>query len=565
MSHIYRYYLLLLMLILQACSGDSSTSGPVDPAANLPRNANAIETCYDLSITINNNRLTKNICTTIENGGENGLGVSKLTHFKLNTTSNVFINVSRTSGLNPSDPDLILYKRGEVFGFAETSVDRLPNQESLSTRTLGPGSYVIEVREFTYFNTARNVFYKTRGQQKSYVVNQQQATSTSPCSATGDGIVRGNTVFDRVNFSGVRLNYNDITQEPIQQAMVQVICNGFVYSTSATDANGNYAINFPLNQASLIRVSARMLKNGSWDFSVVDNALATQPLYTMESRSFNESANFVLNLGALSGWNSATSSYASARVAAPFAILDSVRKAKDKVLSVANVSFPSLKINWSQGNSPSTIEGTLYDGEEIFLMGAENVDTDEYDEHVVIHEWAHYFESQFSRSDSIGGTHTRGDILDIRLAFGEGFGNAFSAMVMDDPVYKDTSGNRQSKTFSFGMDANICTNPGWFSECSVHSVLFDIYDISGIADSDNVSLGLEPIVNVMMEAQKNTVAMTSIFSFIKALKDQNINSANDIDTLLFRQGIDTIQDVYGGSQLSLNPGDTDQLPVYESF
>ena len=54
--------------------------------------------------------------------------------------------------------------------------------------------------------------------------------------------------------------------------------------------------------------------------------------------------------------------------------------------------------------------------------------TDEYDDHVVVHEWAHYFEANFSRSDSIGGDHASDNVLDIRLAFGEGFGNAYSAM-----------------------------------------------------------------------------------------------------------------------------------------
>jgi hypothetical protein len=32
--------------------------------------------------------------------------------------------------------------------------------------------------------------------------------------------------------------------------------------------------------------------------------------------------------------------------------------------------------------------------------------TDEYDDHVIIHEWGYCFEDKFSRSDSIGGNHS---------------------------------------------------------------------------------------------------------------------------------------------------------------
>jgi hypothetical protein len=56
----------------------------------------------------------------------------------------------------------------------------------------------------------------------------------------------------------------------------------------------------------------------------------------------------------------------------------------------------------------------------MFLLGKEDVDTDEFDTHVVVHEWGHYFESAVSRSDSPGGNHALGDLLDARLAFGEG-------------------------------------------------------------------------------------------------------------------------------------------------
>ena len=49
----------------------------------------------------------------------------------------------------------------------------------------------------------------------------------------------------------------------------------------------------------------------------------------------------------------------------------------------------------------------------IHSCGQQNSDTDEYDRHVVVHEWFHYFEDHFSRSDSMGGVHGFGNIKDL--------------------------------------------------------------------------------------------------------------------------------------------------------
>ena len=66
-------------------------------------------------------------------------------------------------------------------------------------------------------------------------------------------------------------------------------------------------------------------------------------------------------------------------------------------------------------------------------------DTDEFDQSVIAHEFGHYFEDRFGRSDSIGGDHGgSATLVDLRVAFGEGWGNAFSGMVLGDPIYRDS-------------------------------------------------------------------------------------------------------------------------------
>ena len=90
------------------------------------------------------------------------------------------------------------------------------------------------------------------------------------------------------------------------------------------------------------------------------------------------------------------------------------------------------------GHGPGEIGSSRYSaGTGIFLVGAADQDTDEYDRHVIAHEFGHYLEHRFSRSDSFGGPHALTDQLDLRVAFGEAWGSAFAGMVTGQPVYVD--------------------------------------------------------------------------------------------------------------------------------
>ena len=79
------------------------------------------------------------------------------------------------------------------------------------------------------------------------------------------------------------------------------------------------------------------------------------------------------------------------------------------------------------------------------MLGKENVDTDEYDASVIAHEWGHYYQSAFSRDDSPGGAHSGGDRLDRRVAFSEGWGNAWSGIALARSNYTDSSGDRAER------------------------------------------------------------------------------------------------------------------------
>ncbi len=535
--------------------------GCSDTTSSEATDTTSIETCYDVSIVNAGNRQTNNICSTRENGRSNGLGVTRFLRFSVASSSTVSILVDRTSGLNPADPDILLLKEGIEISNQDTTTI---NHEEM-TVSLDAGNYVVAIKEFKYAGAAIFQTSKPVSSANVSTFSNQERThhvfTISDCTSGINGQVSGIASFERVKHKGSALDYSNIERQPIREAVVEVICNGGVYSSGVTNDLGEYSLNFPLNQASFVRVKAQMFNENAWDVSVVDN-INGDALYVMDGASFTESVDQGRQLIALSGWGG--SSYTGVRTAAPFAILDSIRKAKDIIYSVAAINLPTLEIHWSKDNSSTTVIGTFYDNSEITLLGAENSDTDEYDEHVIIHEWGHYFEDLLSRTDSIGGNHQSGDILDIRVAFGEGFGNAFSAIALNDPIYNDSNGLQQGAGFTINMENNNCRNAGWFSECSIQSVLYDIFDATNDG-ADNLQLNFSALYNVMVNAQKNTQAFTSIFSFIKPLKDQNQSSANAIDNILGGQLIDPVSDVYGSFQQSVNPGDTDQLPIYEIF
>ncbi len=106
------------------------------------------------------------------------------------------------------------------------------------------------------------------------------------------------------------------------------------------------------------------------------------------------------NFNAASGWDGA--SYTLERVAAPFAILDTIYEA-ESLTKGANptMAFPELTVNWSEDNKPNEGNNTAgnigtshYTDSNLFILGAKNNDTDEYDAHVIAHEWGHYIEDQ---------------------------------------------------------------------------------------------------------------------------------------------------------------------------
>ena len=412
--------------------------------------------------------------------------------------------------------------------------------------------------------------------------------SETAAEVTVSGQVFYEFVPPNVNCNG--LNFVATQTRPIRKATVQLLDTGNnVLREMVSGEDGSYSFsNVAGNLDVRLRVRAELKKLSGfprWDVEIRDNTSSTalplsqRPPYVVDGATFNTGgADVTRDLTATTGWG--VTSYTGTRAAAPFAILDAIYSGMQLVLTAdANAVFGPMDAFWSINNtltSPSDIDAgelssSFYrtDIDSLFLLGDANVDTEEFDDHVSMHEWGHYFEDVFSRSDSVGGSHSIGESIDARLSFGEGWATALAAMALDDPQYCDTT--VPGTTGGFGIDTeNDNSGPqGWYNEMSVATFLYDLWD-SNNDGSDNNSLGFGPIFNTMTGPQRATDAFTTIFSFAAELRPMlDPTQLAFVNSQLARENIETNNiDIWASTQNNINvsPNNSrDVMPLYTTL
>jgi len=359
--------------------------------------------------------------------------------------------------------------------------------------------------------------------------------------------ISGRITFDRVPFSVAAergLNYPGTFEAPAREVEVELLraTSAEVLATTVTDTAGNYSMTGPGNTNVLVRAKAlsrfagTTARPASWDLRVLNNTNGNA-LYVLDGAVFNSgTTDQTRNLRAATGWGGDFAGvYTGVRASAPFAVLDTLYSAAQLVIAHGDpaVQLAPLEAFWSPNNRPSAIfapaagdiETTQYISpgsgfpQGIYVLGAASNDTDEFDQHVIAHEFHHYLEDAVSRADSVGGTHSLDERLDPRVAFSEGFANAFSAMVLQDPVYRDSFGVAQGSDFGFDVENGAASVPGWYNEASIHRIVWDLYDAAN-EPGDSVTLGFEPIYDVLRNELRDGVPLVSLFPFITALKQR---------------------------------------------
>ena len=392
------------------------------------------------------------------------------------------------------------------------------------------------------------------------------------------------------------LDFGSIEVRPIRQATVQLLNDtGGVLDSTVAGPDGSYSFsNVDPFIDVRIRIRAEMIQAGApgWNVEVRDNfdtsgsppPLESRPLYVVDFPLFNTGGSNITGQDhtATTGWGG--SSYTGTRAAAPFAILDTIYDGMLLILSVdATASFAPLDAFWSVNNTIDSnqprsfdtgiLNASFYTGNpdggasnpSLFLLGDASVDTEEFDDHIVVHEWGHYFEDNFSRSDSIGGPHRIGDTIDPRLAFGEGWATGLAAIALEEPLYCDTGIAGALSGFGLNTETENRGNQGFYNEMSVATLLYDLWDDTNDgAAGDTGSIGFQPIYDVMTNEQVQTDAFTTLFSFATELR-ANLTGADlaVLESLLAAENVTlTGLDIWGSTQSTFPPGARDVDPIY---
>ena len=361
--------------------------------------------------------------------------------------------------------------------------------------------------------TAINVLVGTNASQRKRALSVAPAPSSAngPATVSGSVTAQAPTIGLPDNRGGH--NYATPRSFAVRGVVVELLdrsAGDAVLMQSSTDANGNYSfVGADAGKRVVVRVKAQLLKTRAagtstgavWNLSVRDNTSSTSPkaMYVLDSAELTTTAgaqtqDVVASLG-FNADGSAQSVNGVERRSAPFSILEVAYSAMTKIEATdANVSFPDVNFYWSPNNVDSggdkekgQISTSHYSSggtmPGVYILGKADVDTDEFDQGVIGHEFGHWLQAVLSYSDSPGGSHANAEFKDASLAFGEGYGTAVGGLLMSNPLYIDTKGVKQSIGGVTDLDAATAAGvrKGFYSEESVQYVLYQIGKKYGFA------------------------------------------------------------------------------------
>ena len=327
------------------------------------------------------------------------------------------------------------------------------------------------------------------------------APGTGPVTLTGSVTAVAPTVDTT---SGAH-NYAATRSFTVKGVVVELLdrdANGAVLRDTNTDTAGRYSFaGLDAGRNVTVRVKAQLSKTratgattgAQWNLAVRDNTSTSSPkaMYVLDSAPVTtiaagtQTADIVASLGFTAD---GTAGPDAARQSAPFSILEIAYSAMTKIEATdPNVVFPEVNFYWSPKNvgtngnkelgqidtSHYADSGTLAG---VFILGKADVDTDEFDQGVIGHEFGHWLQSVLSSSDNPGGSHATTEFKDASLAYGEGYGTAVGGLLSGSPFYIDTSGVKQSGGGVTNLDLPTAAGvrKGFYSEESVQHVMYQI-------------------------------------------------------------------------------------------
>ncbi len=335
---------------------------------------------------------------------------------------------------------------------------------------------------------------------------------------TTSSTITGTAIYKRRAFYALGLGDVDTTDYPIRRAEVRVLSGSTVVQCGETDNSGNFSLSLPQNSNTYtIQVNSRAFN--SYVKTSILNDPTNNVFYSLTTTVVPDSNKSVGTLTA-----SATN---STLLGGAFNIYDQILKAneflRDKTagcgaLCTTFTVATKSQVYWKPGFNPGTYVGTssglsFYSPSEskLYILGGlngdpDNTDTDHFDNTVIIHEYGHFIEDQYSKTNSPGGSHTGTGVIDARLAWGEGWANFFGVYVNSyftgDTRYRDTKGNKDGSVHSFffnlELDSDTSDAPaallgqGNFREFAVTQSLWDSVDKTADALNTSVAYNSNP-------------------------------------------------------------------------
>lgn len=304
---------------------------------------------------------------------------------------------------------------------------------------------------------------------------------------------RGTVLYEKIPATPTGLQLDAPVRTPAAGIKVEVVASPSreVLGNGWTDAKGAYSIPVTLRGRPRVYVRALAQTENASVVRVRDRAefsIVTEPAVPGRERTIT---NDLLAADA-------------DRVSGAFNIAATIGRANALVRSgQPDVVLPRVEVRWDT----SYVGGTFFRAGEgvAFINGRRGRDSDEYDDHIIAHEYGHFLMASFSRESSPGGSHSFGERVDPRLAWSEGWSNFFAAATTGAPHYIDTGvvRGRQGVLLSMDVEEDVPDGdrPGIWSEHSVASLLWDWFD-DGNEAQDSVALGFAPLWMGLVELGK---------------------------------------------------------------
>jgi hypothetical protein len=408
-------------------------------------------------------------------------------------------------------------------------------------------------------------------------------------------IISGSISYDNVEVSLQGHDYDNITQKPVRGISINLVdSSGNIVVSTETDENGNYEIEAPNVGSYSIEVVAELGNDQDLPnyISVRDNFTASDDVrdpeltsvyrYTVLPIQQIKESLVNINFNATLNWNSSLNTYDSGRNSPVFVLLD---QAYDMQVLLKNwksdYEFSPLYIFWNENNvaedgvwwngeiSSSSFAGHGFNG--IFVRSDDEVNIDEYDRTIIGHELGHFVLVNLSRDETLGGSHSMTQAMDMRQSFSEGFASYFSWLLTASEFLIDSDGKKNGTTNQQNIFLNIDDqyNKGWYYE-NVNS------DILKTITTGNESYTLEGqgsnfVFDVLHDEMNQSDAFISIHSFIgNSIKKDN-TFTSEFQTYLLNKGISSISEwgkdeTYNDTApVSKNGLDHTYLPLYSEI